>query len=237
MLSWITEYEAFLTLGVQAISAIVWIAYLQVFVTSFRRQRRSNIFVNRVAGNRDRAHLLVGNMGAEPIYVSAIIADLHGDDTSHSAIVTDRDGSDARAGEADQPTAGPAQEAPDRLAVSRQGPLETAQYRDAGSFRDLIERALADEDTPLVAENVTSLTVTVAAESSHDAYLVAGQQSFWVRHDRGQRVYIPQSTRTRQIRGWRERRHLAKRMEAALEEEARKYLGAQENCTIMPVAA
>ncbi|ETX14423.1 hypothetical protein OCH239_03430 [Roseivivax halodurans JCM 10272] len=234
MLSWITEYQAFLTLGVQAISAIVWLAYLQVFVTSFRRQRRSNIFVNRVAGNRDRAHLLVGNMGAEPIYVAAIIADLHGGDTSHSAIVTDRDGSDAHGG---PEGAASAKEAPNRLKVSRQGPLETAQYRDAGSFRDLIERALEDEDTPLVAENVTSLTVTVAAESSHDAYLVAGQQSFWVRHDQGQRVYIPQSTRTRQIRGWRERRHLAKRMEAALEAEARKYLGTDENTTILPTAA
>ncbi len=222
MTDWIANNTATLTLAVQAVSAVVWMIYLQVFVTSFRRQRRSNIFVNRVAGNRDRAHLLIGNMGAEPIYVSAIFADLHGKDAQHSALVTERDGSDA-AGETD--AAEP--EAARLLSGTRQGPLRTAEYRDAGSFRTLIERTLASGEPSLTAEDVTSITVTVAAESTHDGYLVAGQQSFWVRHTPDGRVYIPMSTRTRQVRGRRARRKIGDRMQEALQAEARRFFATE----------
>ncbi|SLN12345.1 hypothetical protein ROJ8625_00326 [Roseivivax jejudonensis] len=220
MMEWIQQYEAGLMLAVQATSMVVWIAYLQVFVTSFRRQRRSNIFVNRVAGNRDRAHLLVGNMGAEPIYVSAIIADVYGNDAHHSAVVTERDGTDAD-GASSSSDAGPSE----LLSATRQGPLRSAEYRDAGSFRSLIDRTLATGSPPLSSEDVTSVTITVAAESTHDSYLVAGQQSFWVRRNDDGRVFIPQATRTRQIRGRRARRHLADRMKQALQEEAQRFLG------------
>ncbi|WP_152563451.1 hypothetical protein [Palleronia rufa] len=196
---------------------MVWLAYLQVFVTSLRRRKRPNIFVNRISGNRDQAHLLIGNMGAEPIYVTAVIADLEADDRTGSAVISDRAGSDGT-GDASPATGDSA------LARTRKGPLNTAEYRDAGSFREIIDLALSHIPDAFPAEEVTGLTVTVAAESTHDSYLVAGQQSFWIGHRDGQRIYVPKETYTRQIRGRRERRALSERLRAVLRDEAREAL-------------
>lgn len=208
MLQWISQHETLMTLLVQVVSAVVWIAYLQTFIDSLRRQRRSNILINRVAGNRDRAHLLIGNMGAEPIYVTAVIADLQIGKATESAIVTDRASADpAEDGEA--------------LSATNQGPLDSAQYRDMGSFREIIDKALSELGRDDAQEDVTGITVTVAAEGTHDGYLVAGQNRFRIRHRDGQRIYLPQGTHTRQIRSRSERKQLSKRLQRALDEEAR----------------
>lgn len=220
MMEWISDHTSLLALVVQIVAAIVWLAYLQVFVSSLRRQRRSNIFVNRIAGNRDQAHLLIGNMGAEPIYVTAVIADLDAGDRTHSAVISDRAGPD----DGSEPAPVPGDKA---LSRTRKGPLDSAEYRDAGSFQEIIDLALANGGDALQAGDVTGMTLTVAAESTHDGYLVAGQQSFWIGHRDGQRIFVPKEVHTRQIRGRRERRALAERLRAVLREEARSALPEQ----------
>ncbi|KAA9006952.1 hypothetical protein [Histidinibacterium aquaticum] len=208
MLEWISNNSGPLTLIVQVLTALVWIAYLQIFITSFRRQRKSNILINRVAGNRDRAHLLVGNMGAEPINVCAFMADLCFNDGSEKrAIITE-----GLQDESDEEDKGVKQ--------TRQGPLKTAEYRDLGAMGRLLDRALDEVGLPGRSDDVDTVTFTLAAEGSHDGYLVAGKQTFWVRRVDGDRAFLPQETNTIQIRKRKDRKALSKRLDQSLKDEA-----------------
>jgi hypothetical protein len=48
----------------------VWLLYLHLFLTSYRRQQETVILIHRGASEDDRARCIVSNMGSEPIYVS-----------------------------------------------------------------------------------------------------------------------------------------------------------------------
>ncbi|SER86399.1 hypothetical protein SAMN04490244_103299 [Tranquillimonas rosea] len=207
MFDWIMQHKEIIQILVQIATAIVWMLYLHLFLTSFVRQRRSNILINRVAGNNDRAHLLVGNMGAEPIYVSSLIADLDIAGETVSAVVTDREDFLDN-------------EASNAVSCTTQGPLDSGQYRDLGNFSEIMEKALRHLGRQNAKEEVSRLVVTVAAESGHDAFLAAGQQSFTVSRDGDSHVFLPETTRTRQIRSRKDRRRLGVRINSALREEA-----------------
>ncbi|WP_339948026.1 hypothetical protein [uncultured Albimonas sp.] len=220
MLDWISEHSTLVQVVVQVLTAAVWIVYLHLLLAGFRRQRRSNLLISRAAGDDDRAHLLVSNLGAEPIDVVSVIADLEferparrvGDGTrweTRSAVVSDRN-SDSRRAEGDG------------LQATRKGPLESGACRDLGSFRDMMDSALAALELAPQAEELRRVTLTVAAESGRDALLVAGRQSFAVVHLEGRRAWLPRKARTEQVRAGRERRALARRLDAELRDEARR---------------
>ncbi|WP_136634633.1 hypothetical protein [Pseudooceanicola onchidii] len=208
MLDWIESHATLISAGVQIVTALVWVVYLQVFVVSFRRQRRSNILINRVAGNHDRGHLLVGNMGAEPIYVSAVMVEPRIGGQLRRAMVTDSlTGSDGLA--EDQ-----------AVSQSRQGPLNSAETRDIGALGDLLDVALADMGCADRMDEVDQVTITAVAEGTFDRHLVAGQRVFGVHHDGDRRRFLPTQSQTRQIRSRRARRALSARLDTALREEA-----------------
>lgn len=208
MFDWIEANSTLITAGVQLVTAAIWIVYLHIFIVSFRRQRRSNILINRIAGNHDRAHLLVGNMGAEPIYVTAVIVDVTADGKTDTAVVTED------LFDADEPEEGGV------LNMSRQGPLKSAETRDIGALGDLLERALADIGPEIRPEEVEEVCVTVTAEGSYDRHVVAGRQGYWVHHGTERRHFLPKENQTRQIRARRERRALSRQLDMALRHEA-----------------
>lgn len=208
MLDWLNTHSNLITAGVQILTAAVWVVYLQIFIVSYRRQKRSNILINRVAGNHDRAHLLVGNMGAEPIYISAVLVEPKIGGRTYSAVVTEtlfEDDADA------EDTA---------ISTSRQGPLKSAQTRDIGALGDLLDRALADIGEDAKAHDVEEVRITVAAEGTYDRHVVAGSQGYWIHHGSDRRRFLPQENQTRQIRAKRDRRALSRQLDEAMREEA-----------------
>ena len=206
MFEWIQSHSNLITAGVQILTAAVWIVYLQIFISSYRRQTRSNILINRIAGNHDRAHLIIGNMGAEPIYVSAVMVEPMIDGKVYRAIVTeDQFDTDC------EDTA---------ISSSRQGPLKSAETRDIGALGDLLDRALADIGQTDRSGDVEDLKVTVAAEGTYDRHVVAGTRGYWVNHGTDRRRFLPQENSTRQVRARRERKALSKQLDDALRDEA-----------------
>ncbi|HKK30796.1 MAG TPA: hypothetical protein VKA18_10435 [Alphaproteobacteria bacterium] len=215
MLSWIAEHHAVVNSMISIVTVLVWIIYLQLFINSLLRQRRSNILINRSAGNDDKARCVVVNMGAEPIYLANIIADIDIGGHQYSAIVTDRDEMTK-------------EDLTDPLKATTQGPLESGQYRDVGSLHELIWRALRNRHLEGRDSEVEGLILTVAAVSGHSAYIAAGRQKFYVRSRYGQRVYLPASTDSEQLRSYWERRRIRGRLDRALKEEA-GYPGDDQN--------
>ncbi|SFJ25131.1 hypothetical protein SAMN05216258_12111 [Albimonas pacifica] len=222
MIQWISEHSTLVQIAVQVVTAAVWIVYLHLLLAGFRRQRRSNLLISRAAGDDDRAHLLVSNLGAEPIDVVSVIADLEferpGRGVGHgprwetrSAVASDRNSDSRRA-------------RGDGLQATRKGPLASGECRDLGSFRDLMDSAIDDLglEGEAGAGELRRATLTVAAESGRDALLVAGRQVFSVVHLEGRRAWLPRRARTEQIRGRRARRELARRLDAELRDEARR---------------
>lgn len=90
-MDWITDNAEIVILGLAALSAVVWIAYLQLFYLSFKRQRESMIMIQRGAVEDDRARFIVTNLGTEPIYIIAVLAEVTIGGERHVASVTDRD--------------------------------------------------------------------------------------------------------------------------------------------------
>lgn len=214
MLDWLAQHGQIFSTGVQIVTAIVWIVYLHVIVTGFRRQKRCNILLTRVAGNKDRAHMMVGNMGAEPIFVSAVMVEMLVDGETHTAFITDSD----------------AQDEGDALGHSSQGPLKSAEHRDLGALGDITDHALsvAGLDT---GTQVEELVVTVMAEGTYDAQLVAAKQGYWINHETDRRLFHPQWTRTRQIRKRRTRKNLLDQLDNHLRNEAQDVRRSDRDAT------
>ncbi|MCF3974607.1 hypothetical protein [Paracoccus salsus] len=212
MLDWISQNATLVTATAQIVTASVWIVYLHILVRSIQRGRKTNILITRVAGNADRAHLIVGNMGAEPIFVSGVFADIEIDGETFEAVVGDNRIQSNR-------------EDADPVLQATEGPLDRARYRDLGAMSDILRGALNFLGKSEQIDRADCMTVTVVAESSQDSMLAAGQQSFRVHRKGDKRIFLPIRTRTHQIRGRRDRRHLLDRLQRRISMEADRVAG------------
>lgn len=130
MLEWITSNHQIIGVLANVSMLLVWIAYLQVFVSSYRRQKRPNVLVNRGAGSALDARCLISNMSAEAIYIESLIATVETADGRWSCPVTDMQEAARTEGHADLGLA------------TRQGPLLPGHFIDIGSFQSLIDPVL-----------------------------------------------------------------------------------------------
>ena len=209
MLEWISQHGTLAQVAVQIATALVWVGYLHVLIVNLRRQKRPNVVISRVAGDDDSARLLACNLGAEPIHVLSVVADVDLDGETRSVVIADHNDMSA---EGDEPAS----------RRTRKGPLDSGGYRDIGCFGDMLGEAMQRLGLAEREGEVDRLVLTVAAESGRDRLLVAGRQSFAVVRAGGRRVFLPQATRTEQIRSVFARRRLGRRLDAALREEAER---------------
>ncbi|MEQ6249688.1 hypothetical protein ABMC89_12415 [Sulfitobacter sp. HNIBRBA3233] len=195
-MEWISQNSDVLQVVLTALSAVVWLAYLQLLYLGYVRQRQAVIMIHHGAAEDDRARLIVSNMGAEPIYIIAILARLTVDGEIFNASVIDRE--ELSFEHLDTP-----------LKRTNQGPLKSGEYLDAGSFGDLIWRArqrlgLSDDTT------ADDIEITVGAASGHASKLVVAKRKF--SRQRGQDgtiTYVPTTILTRQVRSnWNRRKAL-----------------------------
>lgn len=183
---------------------LVWIVYLQVFVSSYRRQLRATMLIARGAGDGLDARCFLSNMSSGPVYVQSVIATV---ETAADTLICATTDMDELEGEL------PA----DTRQRTRQGPLNTGDLRDIGSFRTLVRRALGnrkgDTDREICARKVEAVTVEVLGTYGSEDLLVGARRRFNILGgDTGIRI-VADGVHTEQIRTRHERKKLAAELE------------------------
>lgn len=194
-MEWVNQNSAMLQVALGALTAVIWLAYLQLIYLGFIRQRRAVVMIHHGAADDDRARLTLSNMGSEPVYIFTIIAKITIDGKVHEASVLDRE--EMSFDDLEFPTR-----------RTNQGPLKTGEYIDVGSFADLLKRAKLRLGIN-AGDKAEEVELTVGAASGHASSLVVAKRSF-VREEEGSRViYRPKTILTEQVqRSWRRKRAL-----------------------------
>lgn len=204
MLAWLNEHGALLQAAVGIVTALVWVIYLHIFVSGQKRQRRNEILIT-VAGQRDlTGHILVCNLGFEPVYILDILMKRCAGDDHTVFSVADR--SEVRAED---------QTSVDK--VTLQMPLNSGDFVDVGPIETLLSRGDATGTDLSSREDLTRLELTVAAVSAATTSIVAARRVFELEtSERGARILRPLSLYAEQIRDRRGRRAIERQLQAMI---------------------
>lgn len=205
MMSWISEHSAALQVILSGLMVAIWIAYLQVFLVSFRRQHSPDIMINLGAGAGLKARCFVSNLGLEPIYLSDVLVEIDTKDGTHQAVITDRTEL------TDQELNNPAE-------ATNQGPLKSGSLIDIGSFETLVERAQPSEYKIRADEDVQCIRIRVIAATAAKWSLIGAERTYRVVRE-GDRVHLkPLAIAAKQLQSRRSRRKLIRQLKERLDE-------------------
>lgn len=206
MFDFMAQHSDVISVIVNMILTVVWIVYLNLFFISHRRQKSPMILISRGAGTGPEARLFISNMGAEPIYVSALIADCFSDDDQITAFITEND--HISGDELGSPEA-----------ATNEGPLGSGDYLDAGSFESLMNRIERHSDHPMKARDVERITITVVASTGYSALISAASSTYTILRSEQATVFHPEHISTVQHKNRRARRKIRRRLEQQSERE------------------
>ncbi len=203
MIDWIVANHELASLIISAGTLVVWVSYLQVFLASYRRQRRGAILITLGQQRGPDAHCLVTNMGAEPVYIVALIVQVEDADGTRSRSITEPE---------DESWSEPS----DLRLWTRQGPLDSGDLRDMGSIKGIVEhvQGLPPGPEPPATRpaghlaGLRSVHIQVIAVRGGDDLPVGAERTFEVVDSRDGPTLRSRSTGARQIRSRRERRQL-----------------------------
>lgn len=206
MWTWITENSGGLSAIANVAMLLVWVTYLHLLLMTFLRQRRPNLILNRGAGAGLEARCLVSNMSAEPIYIQSVLVTIRTAEDQHTLAVTDMETLEEQAGERRHLSE-----------LTRQGPLDSGGFMDLGSFEALAERAARESgiasDNDELVDRLEGVEICVIGAYGPDTLLVAASREFRIDKARN-RILVPLTTGTRQIRNWFKRRRIRRMLEA-----------------------
>lgn len=185
-MDWITAHSDAISALASAGMLVVWLVYLQVFISSYRRGLRATLLIARGAGEGLSARCLIGNMSSGAIYISSVQVRLETAARDVSSAVTNVD--------------------PEGPGSTRQGPLKEGCCQDIGSFGELIREGLAAAARG--HDEVSRITVEVVAVYGSEDLPVGARRTFLIRHDADGPTVHGCNTWTDQIRRRRERRAL-----------------------------
>jgi hypothetical protein len=205
MWNWIASNHQVISALANIAMLFVWIAYLQVFVSSYRRQKRPSILINRGAGSGLEARCLISNMSAEAIYIESVIATV-----------------ETTGGRWSHPVTEMLEGRSDLDLKTRQGPLQAGRFTDIGSFQSLLEPvlrrgtelrgALAPDDLG----NLVALEVKVIAAHGSEDLLAGAMRRFNLIRQQDQVLVRGHAVGTQQIRSRRDRKRLHNDVDADL---------------------
>jgi hypothetical protein len=203
-LRWIAENQEVITALTGVGTLLVWVIYLQVFVSSYRRQLRATLLVTRGAGDGLEARCFVSNMSSGPVYVQSVLVRL---ETRASTLISPV--TDLLDLEGETPA--------EPMQRTRQGPLASGEIRDIGSFRNLMQHVLRANlqgpDLENAPETVRSISVEVIGIYGSEDLPIGARRRFVVLNHDG-RIWVKgEELETRQIRSKRERRRLVADLE------------------------
>lgn len=199
MLQWIAQHRELITALTGLGTLIVWVIYLQVFVSSYRRQLRATLLITRGAGDGPEARCFVSNMSSGPVYVQSVLVTLATAKKTFVFPVTDMPGTASKA-------------AADPLERTRQGPLASGELRDIGSFGNLIQHVLHGTQTPpnngFASAAVEYVTIEVVGIYGSEDLPIGARRRFLVVKENDRFRIQGQGLQTHQIRGRRARSRL-----------------------------
>lgn len=200
MFQWIVDHSDTVNAASSMAMLFVWMAYLQVFLRSYRRQVRPKIVINRAAGSALDAHCFVSNMSSEAMYLESVIVTVNNGEQTATHTVTDVDTLDG-----DQPPEDPRER-------THQGPLRPGEYMSLGTFHELLNKVIRrqGEGRENLGASVKSVTldVMIIADYSSEDLLVGANRRFKAER-KGETWYLAaESAETQQIRSRRERRKI-----------------------------
>jgi hypothetical protein len=183
---------------------LVWIVYLHVFVSSYRRQKQANLLISVGAGTGLDSRCLVSNLSSGPLYIRSIILELERREKVFRCSVTEPEDME----EWDQPN--------ESNLWTRQGPLHPGSIRDMGRFRAMLDHASRRGGAGVSIDNsgeVNTFWITVIADYGPEDLLVAAQQGYTIERRPSASDWLrPHSLSARQIRSRRERRELERQL-------------------------
>lgn len=203
MLQWIMDNHGVVSAGANVLMLLVWFLYLQLFLRSYRHQLRPTVLINRGGGRTVRSRCIVTNMSTETIYIELVILKLKAGDRTVNASLSDIDRLASNAIE----------ERPDPRSNLFQGPLENGDYLDLGTFGELMEIALSEENQQGIGVgDVTEVTITVLGYYTWSG-IVAAERSFVAEMCNGEQRLKARHGSTRQITSWLERKRYKRFLE------------------------
>ena len=202
MLGWITQYSDVLQVVLNAVMVVIWMIYLQIFLVSYRRQRRADILINLGSGAGRRARFFVSNLSLEPVYLLDVLVELTTQDGAREADITDR--AETSGAQLNSPTE-----------ATNQGPLKSGEFIDIGNLDDLLKRAspqLKDVDLDLT----TAFAITVVVHTASTPDIVGARRCFRISRDGREVTLLPTQVAATQIRSLWGRRHLRRKLRRRL---------------------
>lgn len=204
-LEWLASNHELATLIVSLCTLLVWVTYLQVFLAGYRRQRRGAILITVGQGQGLEGHCLVTNMGAEPVYILALLAQVESRDGVCIRAITELEGEQWS-------------EPSDLRLWTRQGPLDSSELRDMGTLQSMVNHVLdVANDTESGSEaserrgaGLRSVLIRVIAMHGSEELPIGAERAFDVVGDGAGATLHPRSYGTRQIRSRRGRRQLTR---------------------------
>jgi hypothetical protein len=204
MWQWLLDNHGAVGAVASILTLFVWALYFQLLYNNYRRLRRPKILINRGAGQTAQARCIVANMSAEAIYVEAVLVSFDPDQSGGEPTVCSL---------SDLDTSAPMENDPRRSWL--QGPLQSGELIDIGSYQSLIDKAAAGNETEAAQHGrppVHALGVTVVATYLSEDRLVAAERVFDL-EPCGPSVRLrPRTFTARQIRSHADRASIEKLM-------------------------
>jgi hypothetical protein len=198
-LQWITENRELITALTGLGTLLVWVIYLQIFISNYRRQVRATLLVARGPGEGLEARCFLSNMSSGPVYVHSVLVKIETPAKTVICPVTDM---------LDLEGELPA----DSRLRTRQGPLASGETRDIGSFGNLIRHARLtaskDSDRGIGRTTVRSIMIEVLGIYGSEDLPIGARRRFVVLVDDSRPRIQGQELETTQIRRRWERRRL-----------------------------
>jgi hypothetical protein len=205
MLDWIGENHSVVSTLSNVGMLLVWIVYLQLFLSSYRRQTRPKILINVGAGRSIDGRCLLSNMSSEAIYVESLIATLETEKDRWVCPITDAQDLSEEEGQ-------------DLRSMTVQGPMKQGEVMDVGSFRDIIHHAAQGSDCPVEAEGefpegLMAIEIQAIADFGPDDLLVGAKRRFELVWENGVWSLGQHTPHTEQIRSRSERQRIRRLLE------------------------
>lgn len=203
MWNWLAEYASPIQAAVGAITALVWVVYLQILVSGLRRQGRTEILIHLGGSQSLDARAFISNLGFEPIYVLEILLTIWSTDGERETSIADR-------------TEMAKEDLSNPSATTFQGPLKSGEFIDIGSFEDLLKRARWNTSDDLDPGAIKRVEVKVSAISAASSAVVASKRLFYVECDGDKCRIRPKTLYATQIRSWSGRYKLKRELQENL---------------------
>lgn len=190
MFPWLSENASSVQAIASVVSALIWLVYLQILVGGIRKSKRAWLSINRGAGDGMDAHVLVSNLGSEPVYLRDILMKVRTGEKTISAFITERQEYTR-------------DELSDALSGTLQGPLQGGDYRSLGDLREIFSRAGVSAE-PGDLDDINEIEF-IAFGATHTTAGACKRYRI-VKDDNGRIRLDPTRMQTRRLSRWRCRR-------------------------------